>query len=99
MVHRSHFFCLYQQNKSSEFKVKFRKASNHCKGILEAAKLAYTNKTKEYITSQKRGSRDFCRITNNVLNKGESGIPHLFNDSKLLSSASNKTKSFAKNFS
>ena len=36
IVHRNHFFRLYQQNKSSESKVKFRQASNHCKRVLEA---------------------------------------------------------------
>ena len=42
IVHRNHFFHLYQQqNKSSESKVEFRQASNHCKRVLEAAKLAY----------------------------------------------------------
>ena len=41
IVQRNHFFHLYQQNKSSESKVKFRQASNHCKRFLEAAKLAY----------------------------------------------------------
>ena len=56
IVHRNHFFRLYQQNKSSESKVKFRQASNHCKRVLEAAKLAYASKTKESITSQKLGS-------------------------------------------
>ena len=50
IVHRSHFFHLYQQNKSSESKVKFRQASNRCKRVLEAAKLAYATKTKESIT-------------------------------------------------
>ena len=39
IVHRNHFFRLYQQNKSSESKVKFRQASNRCKRVLEAAKL------------------------------------------------------------
>ena len=29
IVHRNHFFHLYQQNKSSESKVKFRQANNH----------------------------------------------------------------------
>ena len=58
-VHGNYFFPLYQQNKSSEFKVKFRQASNHCKRVLEAAKLAYANKTKESITSQKLGSLGF----------------------------------------
>ena len=52
---------MYQQNKSPESKGKFRQASNHCKKILEVAKLAYVNKTKESqkVISQKVGSRDF----------------------------------------
>ena len=45
IVHRNHFFRLYQQNKSSESKVKFRQASNSCKRVLEAAKLVYATKT------------------------------------------------------
>ena len=99
IVHRNHFFRLYQQNKSSESKVKFRQASNHCKRVLEAAKLAYATKTKESITSQKLGSRDFWRIANSVLNKSKSAIPPLFNGPEVLSSASDKAKLFAKNFS
>ena len=46
IFHRNHFFCLYQQNKSSESKVKFRQASNCCKRVIEAAKRAYATKTK-----------------------------------------------------
>ena len=46
IVHRNHFFRLYQQNKSSESKVKFRQAINRCRTVLEAAKLAYANKTR-----------------------------------------------------
>ena len=99
IVHRNHFFCLYQQNKSSESKVKFRQASNHCKRVLEAAKLAYANKTKESITSQKLGSLDFWRIANTVLNKDKSAISPLFNGLEVLSSASDKAKLFAKYFS
>ena len=90
---------MYQQNKSSESKVKFRQVSNRCKRVLEAAKLAYANKTKESITFQKLGSRDFWRIANSVLNKGKSAIPSLFNGPEVLSSASDKTKLFAENFS
>ena len=99
IVHRKYFFRLYQQNKSSESKVKFRQASNRCKRVLEAAKLAYATKTKESITSQKLGSRDFWQIANSVLNKGKSAIPPLFNGPEVLSSASDKVKLFAKNFS
>ena len=99
IVHRNHFFHLYQQNKSSESKVKFRQANNRCKRVLEAAKLAYATKAKEPITSQKLGSQDFWRIANSVLNKGKSAIPPLFNGPEVLSSASDKAKLFTKNFS
>ena len=58
IVHGNHFFYLHQQNKSLESKVKFRQASNCCKRVLEAVKFVYANKTKESITSQKRGSWD-----------------------------------------
>ena len=90
---------MYQRENSSDSKVKFRQASNRCKRVLEAAKLAYTNKTKDSITSQKLGSRDFWRIANSVLNKGKSAIPPLFNGPEVLSSASDKAKLFAENFS
>ena len=99
IVHRNHFFHLYQQNKTSESKVKFRNARNRCKRVLEAAKLAYATKTKESITSQKLGSQDFWQIANSVLNKRISAIPPLFNRPEVLSSASDKAKLFAKNFS
>ena len=99
IVHRNHFFHLYQREKSSDSKVKFRQASNRCKRVLEASKLAYANKTKESITSQKLGSRDFWRIANSALNKGKSAIPPLFNGPEVLSSASDKAKLFAENFS
>ena len=75
IVYSNHFFCFYQQNKSSESKLKFRQASNWSKMVLETAKLAYATKTKEFITSQKLGSWDFWRIANSVLNKGKSAIP------------------------
>ena len=79
IVHRNHFFRLYQQNKSSKPKVKFRQASNCCKRFLEAAKLAYANKRKAPITSQKLGSRSFWPVASSVLNKIKSAIPALFN--------------------
>ena len=98
IVYRNHFFRLYQREKSSDSKVKFRQASNCCKKVLEAAKFACANKTKGSITSQKLGCRDFWRIANSVLNKGKSAIPPLFNGLEVLSSASDKAKLFAENF-
>ena len=84
IVCRNHFFRLYQKDKSS--KEEFGQASNHSKRVLEAAKLAYANKIKESITSQKLGSRDFWRIANSVLNKGKSAIPPLFNGPEVVQS-------------
>ena len=39
--------------------VKFRQAERHCKTVSKAAKPAYAYKTKETITSQKLGPREF----------------------------------------
>ena len=91
IVHRSHFFHLYQQYKLFESKVKFRQASNHCKRVLEAAKLAY-------------GNRITCvwgLLANcfSVLSKGKSTIPPQFNSPEVLSPASDTAKLFAKNLS
>ena len=90
---------MYQRENSSDSNVKFRQASNRCKRVLEDAKFAYANKTKESITSQKLGSRDFWRIVDSVINEGKSAIPPLFNGPKVLSSAYDKAKLFAENFS
>ena len=88
---------MYQQNKSSESKVKFRQASNCCKRVLEAAKLAFATKTR--VHHFKLGSQDFWQIADSVLNKSKSAIPPLFNGPEVLSSAFDKAKLFAKNFS
>ena len=54
---------------------------------------------QESATSQKLASCDFWQIANSVLNKGKSAIPPLFNGTEVLSSASDKAKLFAENFS
>ena len=90
---------MYQKDKSSDSKVKFRQASNCYKRVLEAATLAYANQIKKSITSQKPGSHDFWQIANSVLNKGKSAMPPLFNDPEVLSSASDKAKLLVENFS
>ena len=46
IVYRNHFFRLHQKDQSSESIVKFRQTSNHCKRVLEAAKLSYVTKTR-----------------------------------------------------
>ena len=60
---------MHQQNKSSQSKIKFRQDNNHCKRVLETAKLAYT--------SQKLGSHTFGRLPSD-LNKGKSAIYFLY---------------------
>ena len=91
------FFHLYKKDKSSASKVKFRQVSN-CKRALEAAKLTYANKPKEFITSQKLGSCDFWRIAYSVLYKCKSAIPPPFNSLEG-SSVPDKAKLFAENSS
>ena len=54
---------------------------------------------QESITSQKLACHDFWQIANSVLNKGKSDIALLFNGPEVLSSASDKAKLFAENFS
>ena len=54
IVHRNHFSPLNQKDKSSESKVKFRRASNPCKSFLEASKLAYCISSKKCQASNKR---------------------------------------------
>ena len=54
---------------------------------------------QESITFQKLRSWDFWQIPNSVLSKGKSAIPPLFNGPEVLSSASDKAKLFAENFS
>ena len=55
------------------------------------------NKTKEFITSQKRYCQDFWGIANSVVSKGKSAIPPLFNGFEGVVFC--KAKLFAKNFS
>ena len=93
------FFVFIKRINLLDSKVKFRQASNHCKRVLEAAKLAYANKTKESITSHKLGCLDFWRISNSTLNKGKSTLPPLFNGPQVLSSASDKAQLFVESFS
>ena len=89
---------MYQKDKASASKVKFIQASNHCKRFLEAAKLAYSDKTKESVTSQELGSWDIWQI-DKILNKNKSAIPPLFSGPELLSSSSDTPKLFAEKFS
>ena len=98
IVHRNHFFCFYQWNKSSECKLKFRQVSNCYKSVLETAIRAYVNETKESTTPQKHGSLDFWWIANSVLNRRKSAVHPVFNSLEVLFSGSDKAKWFAKNF-
>ena len=95
LIKKGHFYPLYQQNKSSESKGKFRQASNHCKGFLRLPNL---HVLKEQKTPWLLRNLYFWWIANSV-NKTKSAVPPLFKCSEVLSSASDKAKFFAKNFS
>ena len=85
---------LSQQNQFSESKVKFREASNSCKRVFGAVNLHMLLKQKSPSFPQNLALR---QSANSVLNKSNSAIAPIF-IVKVLSSASDKTKLFAKNF-
>ena len=87
IVHRNNF-SLYQQNTSSESKVKFRQASHCCKKVVEAAKLAYA--TKKTSLPRNVALMTFVQIVNSVLKRGKFAIPPLFNSLDVLPSTSDK---------
>ena len=97
----NNFFRLYQKDKSSDSKVKFWQASNRCKRVLEAAK------QKSPLLPRNLVLESFSELIIVFSTKIDllyllysvSAIPPLFSDLEVLSSASDKTKLFAKNFS
>ena len=98
IVHRNHFFRFYQQNKPSASRVMFRQASNNCKRVLQAANLLVLIKQKSLSLPKKNLTlAAFGKFASNVLNKGKSAIPPLFNESEVFSSAFDEVKLFAKN--
>ena len=76
VVYRNYFFHLYQQNRSSEFKVKFKQGSNRCKKVLEAAKLAYAINAKESFTLTNLALKTFGELL--IVLTGKYAIPALF---------------------
>ena len=99
IAHRNHFFRVYQHNKSPVSKDKFRQASNRYKWALEAAKLAYANKTKEFINLHKLDSRVFSESLIMFTIKGKSVNLLCIMGPKVLLSASDKAKLFSEIFS
>ena len=87
---------MYQKDKSSDFKVKFRQASSPCKRVLEDAKRADANKAK---LPRNLALVTFGKLLIGFLSKSKSAISLLFNGPEVLSSASDKAKLFAENFS
>ena len=94
-------FHLYQQNKSSESKLKFRQASNGCKSFFEAAKPAYVNKKKSPSLPRNLALRTSGKLPIVVSIKVNIyyTIPPLFNGPEVLPFVIDKAKLFAENFS
>ena len=85
IVHRNHFFHLYQKDKLLDSKAKFRRLVIIAKGLMKLPKLHMLLKQKESITSQKLSSWDFRRNADRVLNIGKSAIPPLFTSPEMSS--------------
>ena len=69
------------------------------KVLLKLQNFSMLIKQKSPSLSKKLGSCDFWRIANRVFNKSKFATTGLFNDPDMLSSATDKAKLFAKNFS
>ena len=95
LVYRNHFFCLYQQNKSSESKVKFPQASNVAKGFLKLPNLHMPIIQKSSSLPRNLSLGTFGEFLI-VLNKGRFAIPPLFSGLEVLFSAPDKATLFAK---
>ena len=100
IIHRNHFFRLYQHNKSSEFKVKFRQASKPvivAKLFLELPNLHMLIKQESPSLLRILALVTFGKLL--IAFSTENTIPSLFNNPKVLSSASDKATVSTKNFS
>ena len=62
IVHENPFFCLYQQEKSSESKLKFRQAGDYCKRVVEASKLTLLLKQKSPTLSRNLALETFGEL-------------------------------------
>jgi len=74
---RNFFFHKYQRDRTVENLSLFKAARRRCKKILDLARERYAKQTRESISSQKLGSKDFWRICNSVLNRSKSSLPSL----------------------
>ena len=79
-VHSNHFFVCTNRINFLNLRSNSGRLVIVTNWFLKLKKLVYTDEAKESFTSQKRNSRDFWRIANNVLNKSKSDIPPLSND-------------------
>ena len=61
IVYRNHFFVCTNRINLLTLKIKLRHDSNHSKRVPEAAKFAYSHKTKQSVFSQRLGSQDFSQ--------------------------------------
>ena len=98
IAHRNHYFHLYHKDRGVETEANFKAARSHCQRILRNATDTYAQSIQEKVGNQRVGSREFWRITNNVLNRGKATIPTIINGPEVISSSIDKANLFASNF-
>ena len=99
IAHRNHHFHAYHRNPSDANRNLFRTSSNRCKYILNQTKTNYADLIQSRIESESLGTREFWRITNNVMDRGKPSIPTIVNDPEILSPSSDKAILFSQMFS
>ena len=101
---RNFYFHKYQRDRTVRNLSSFKAARRRCKKTLDQARDRYANQTRESISSQKLGSKDFWRICNSVLKRSKSSLPSLsLNSDTMATSSADKAellcREFAKNSS
>ena len=90
---------MYQKDKTFDSKVKFRQASNHCKKVLKLPNLHMLIKENRPLLPRNLALVTFGKLLIVFSTKVNLLIRPLFNGPEVLSSASDKAKLFAENFS
>ena len=96
IARRNQLFCLHQQNKSFESKVKFRHANNFLKEFLKLPNLYMLTKQKKGLSHPRNFAVGTFGELLIVFSTYKSAILSLFIKLQELPSASDKAKSFAK---
>lgn len=72
----------------------FRTTRNHCRRVLENAKCLYAQAFQSQIESKQLESREFRKISNQILNRSKTSVSTIKNCHRVISFSLDKAKAF-----